>query len=99
LTQTVDALAAAHEEAAKRGILGYYPCTLTAEFQVQAGTNASLGVPEAHFGLTGSSTTGNVITVVLASPMCAPAVELKAVNQKSGSPNTTNLGPFLLQKP
>jgi hypothetical protein len=86
LVQTVDALSAAHAEVETEGVVGYYPCTLSASFNVASATSvggslaqsASSSTDSIVSELSGShsSSQGNQVTVLLASPMCAPSVAL-----------------------
>ena len=88
LVSTVDALNAAYEEARKPGnqVIGYYPCTVTAVYNISANgvTNNKIGG-----GITGgppgvaisanasaendlTAMRGNQVTLVFASSLCAP---------------------------
>jgi hypothetical protein len=82
-----DPLSAAHAEAETNGVVRYYPCTLSASFNVASATSvggslalsASPSTDSIVSELSGShsSSQGNQVTVLLASPMCAPSFALK----------------------
>lgn len=89
LVSTVGAINAAYEEARKPGnqVIGYYPCTVTAVFNISAsgvtdnkiGGGLTAGLPKGISISSNVSTDnsltgvrGNQVTVVFASSLCAP---------------------------
>ena len=105
LVSTVDALNAAYAEARKPGnqVIGYYPCTMAATFNVSAtgvtdnklGGSAGGGVAGVTLSANAShedsltGTRGNNVTVVFASSICAPSATAKAAAAPSTAADST----------
>lgn len=69
LVQTVQALHAAHEESLRLGPIGYYPCTLTAIFQLGMSADGKLEASQAAT-LGASASSSSTVQVVMKARAC-----------------------------